>query len=147
MRRKGFTLVETIACCVILAVVTVGVVSVSKHINSLKAEARNDVMLSLHNLDCMERLRQMAYALPTGEELLSYYSSDVFGTNDFDTEVFIEMATLDDYRVYNVRIDSRVIGYKKHLVNTYIFTSIGGPKPITEDTFDTGITPDDVLGG
>lgn len=143
--RKGFTLVETVACCLILAVVTVGVVAISQHIALLKTESRNKVQMTLHNLDCMERLRQMSYELGDGEELLNYYDKSVFSNNDFDTEVFLEMTELDTYRVYNVRMITKTVGYKQKLVNTYVFTNIGGPKPLEPEGASPAPSP--VLGG
>lgn len=138
-RRKGFTLVETIACCLILAIVTIGAASVSAHISALKVEARNSVYLTTHNLNVMERLRQMSYSLAEGEELLNFYGgtldmlgnrggNPVFDSSDIYTDVYIETAPWDDFRVYNVRIDSRMVKYKQTLVSTYTMTNIGGYK-------------------
>ncbi len=151
-KRKGFTLVETIACCVILAIVTIGAVSISAHISALKVEARNTVYLSTHNLNVMERIRQMSYALSEGEELLSFYGgtldaagnrggNTLFDSSDIYTDVYIQTAVWDDFRVYNVRMESRMVKYKQSLVSTYTMTNIGGyfqPESI-EDGADTGV--------
>lgn len=150
--RKGFTLVETIACCVILAIVTIGTVSISAHISALKVEARNSVYLSTHNLNVMERLRQMSYSLTTDESLLSFYGgtmdaagnrggNTIFDTSEIYTDVYIQTAVWDDFKVYVVRMESRMVKYKQTLVSTYTMTNIGGykqPESI-EDGADTGV--------
>lgn len=68
----------------------------------------------------------MSHALSEGEELLAFYDSSTFGTSQIDTDVYLEMSTLDAFRVYSVRIDSRAKDFPSHLVSTYVFTSIGG---------------------
>lgn len=124
--RKGFTLVEVIACTVILVMVVIGATLVSRQISVMKTESRNTVYMSLHNLNVMERLRQMSYDLQTGEELLAYYSSDTFGTSEFTTDVYVQMSTWDSFKVYSVRIETRMQGYTQLLISTYTMTNIGG---------------------
>lgn len=140
-KRRGFTLVETVLCCVILAVVTIGTSSVSAHISALKVEARNTVFLSTHNLNVMERLRQMAYDLGEGEVLLNYYGSELFGTSEIDTDIYIHQTTWDDFYIYNVRLESRMRKYQQTLTSTYTMTNIGGPyiPESIEDVGDTGV--------
>lgn len=127
-KRKGFSLIEVVACTLILAIVVIGTVSVSNKIGLMKTEARNEVQLSLHNLNIMERLRQMSYSLGEGEELLNYYSSDVFGSSTINSDVYIETAIWDDFRIYNIRIESRMKGYNQDLVSAYSMTNIVGYK-------------------
>lgn len=124
-RRKAFTLVEVVVCALILSLVTIGAVSVSSQINALKSSSQNTVYLTLHNLNCMEQLRQMSYDLANGVELFSHYGPDVFGTSKIDTDVYLDMAKMGEFRVYSVRIQSSMKDYNDSLVNTYVFTSIG----------------------
>lgn len=125
-KRKGFTLVEVIACTLLLAIVVIGAVAVSRQIAMMKTESRNSVYLSTHNLNVMERIRQMSYELAEGEELLAFYDTDVMGNSQYNTVVYIETATFEHFRVYNIRIETRMIGYKQTLVSTYTMTNIGG---------------------
>lgn len=134
--RKGFTLVEVVSCTIILALVVMGAIVVSRQIATMKTESRNTVYLSTHNLNVMEQLRQMSYELADGEELLAFYNSDTFGTSQFNTDVYIDTSLFEHFRVYNIRIESRMIGYKQTLVSTFTMTNIGGHH-----------TPDDFIGG
>lgn len=131
-KRKGFTLAEVIACTIILALVSIGTSAVSGHISALKVEARNNVYLSTHNLNVMERLRQMAYDKVETEELHSFYDEDVFSTNSIITKVYVQTSIWENFRIYSVRIDSRIPGSKQKLVNTYTLTDIGGHKRLEE---------------
>ncbi len=144
--RKGFTLIEVIACTVILAIVVIGSMVVSNQISMMKTESRNTVYLSLHNLNVMERLRQMSYELEEGETLLNYYNTDVFGNSQYNTDVYLENATFEHFRVYNVRIETRMIGYKQTLVSTYTLTSIGGHH-VPDDFLGDSEDPADPSGG
>ena len=73
----------------------------------------------------MQQLRQMSYDLADGVELFSHYRPDVFGTSKIDTDVYLDMAKMGEFRVYSVRIQSSMKDYNDSLVNTYVFTSIG----------------------
>lgn len=141
-KRRAFTLVETVLCCVILAIVTIGTASVSAHVSALKVEARNSVFLTTHNLNVMERIRQMSYDLRDGEVLLAYYGPDTFSTSEISTTAYIDQTSLDDFYVYNIRLESKMQGYQQILVSTYTMTNIGGPrKPESiEDGGDPGVT-------
>lgn len=144
--RRGFTLVEVIASTVILAVCIIGMAIASQTITRLKTEARNDVFLTTHNLNVMERLRQMTFDLQPGEELLAYYASDTFGTSEINTDVYIDTSTLGQFRVYDVRIESRMIGYVQMLTSKYAFTNMGGYKSIESMEPGGGYTPPDDEG-
>lgn len=148
--RKGFTLVEVVACTVILAIVTIGAVAISNQILQMKTEARNTVYLSMHNLNTMERLRQMVYELPKGQMLLSYYNQDTFSSSDILTEVFIDSAVWDDFQIYEVKIESRMKIYHQLLKSSYTLTSIGGYSNLEDSVEGDGpyLGEDDVvLGG
>lgn len=125
-KRKGFTLIEVIACTLLLGIVVIGATIVSQQIAVMKTESRNSVYLSLHNLNVMERIRQMSYELVGEEELLSFYDTDMFGDSQYNTNVYIETASFEHFRVYDIRIETRMIGYRQMLVSTYTMTNIGG---------------------
>lgn len=162
-KRKGFTLIEAVACMMVLAIVSLGMFAVSNQINQMRIRARNEIWLSMHNLNCMERLRQMSYELQPGEELLDFYGSvgnqagldpshgpivqDIFSTTEAETSVWINMAKLEKFRVYHVRIHSRMIGYTQTLTNTYVFTNMGGPRYVNiGEEEGTIIPPDNPIG-
>ena len=123
-RRKGFTLLETIGCTVMMAFIVATVTSVSIAIDDLRAGTRNTVFMSTHNLNCMERVRQMA--LETTEDILLFYGDDVMGTDDIETEVILEPATWDHFMIYSVTINSRMRDQKQKLTSKYLITNIGG---------------------
>ena len=124
--RKGFTLVEVVACTIILATVTLGAVSISSRINAMKVESKNTTYLSLHNLNVMEELRQRVYDLSLGEEMPAFYDSSEFSSSDITTTVSLDMSYLDQYRVYDVVIESRAAN-KQKLKSRYVLTDIGSP--------------------
>lgn len=123
-KKKGFTMVEVVGCTVMLALIVIGVVAVSKAIDEMKVSTRNTVYLSLHNLNCMERLRQIA--LSEDEGLLLSYSDEDLGSDMIETTATIERATWDKYSIYNVTISSRMREMPQRLVSKYIITDIGG---------------------
>lgn len=140
--RKGFTLVEMIICALILAIVVICVASISGTLSTLKTETRNSIFLSMHNLNTSERLRQMVYELPEGEQLNAFYGaptgtgaggvidpSDIFSTDEILTRVFVTAGSMDHFQVYVVRIESQMRGYKQRLVSSYTLTNIGGHAP------------------
>ena len=130
--RKGFTLVEVVACTIILAMVTIGTVSISGRINVMRTDARNATYLSLHNLNVMEELRQRLYNLGPGEELPGFYNATEFSSSTITTTVKLDMATWDNFRVYDVVIDSRVNATKQPLRSRYTLTNIGRPTYIDD---------------
>lgn len=123
-KKKGFTMVEVVGCTVMLTLIVIGVVAVSKTIDEMKVSTRNTVYLSLHNLNCMERLRQIA--LSEDEGLLLSYSDEDLGSDMIETTATIERATWDKYNIYNVTISSRMREMPQRLVSKYIITDIGG---------------------
>lgn len=122
-RRSGFTLVEVIGSTVMLALIVVGVVSVSMAIDGLRTQTKNAVYLSTHNLDCMERIRQMC--LDDSQEMLLYYGDDVLGSDSIETTAELVPATWDHYNVYNVTIKSKMRDYQQQLTSEYLITDIG----------------------
>lgn len=140
-KRKGLTLAEIIICTLVLAVVTIGVVSVGNSIAVMKTETRNSVFLSIHNLNVAEQLRQMLLELPEGQELAAYYGAstdgnvggiaakDPFSTRDITTRVFLSKVTMDTFDVYSVRVESQMRGYYQTMTDTFTMTNIGGHLP------------------
>lgn len=123
-RRKGFTMIEVIGCTVMMALIVIAVVAVSLAIDGLRANTRNSVYMSVHNLDCIERIRQMCF--DTTQDMLLYYGDDVFGSSDIQTEVSLEPATWDHYTIYRVTVSSKMRDEKQRLTSTYLITDIGG---------------------
>ena len=132
--KKGFTLVEVIACTVILAMVTIGTVSISARIQIMKSDSRGATYLSLHNLNVMEELREKLYSLPAGEELPAHFEEDVFSSPSILTNVIIDTETWYNYKIYNVTITSRMRQTRQVLRSSYTLTNIGAPK--TAPAFD-----------
>ena len=123
-KRKGFTMVEMIACTVMLALLVVGVVNCVLSIQALRAKTADSVLLSTHNINCLERLRQMA-ADPY-EEILLYYGDETFGSSDIATDIVLEKATIGSYNVWCATITSEMRDTHRKLVSTYTITNIGG---------------------
>lgn len=121
--RRGFTMIEVIASTVLLVTIVIGVTALTVAINSQKTDIQNTVYLSVHNLTCMERVKEMA--MDPDEELLNHYDDDTFGTGDIYTEVFVEQAFLDNYSVYEVKIVSKMRDFKQKLTSLYTVTDIG----------------------
>lgn len=123
-KRKGFTMVEMIACTVMLALLVVGVVNCVLSIQALRAKTADSVLLSTHNINCLERLRQMA-ADPY-EEILLYYGDETFGSSAIATDIVLEKATIGSYNVWCATITSEMRDTHRKLVSTYTITNIGG---------------------
>lgn len=106
-----------------MALIVISVVSVSLAIDDMRVGTRNTVFMSTHNLDCMERIRQMCYD-PT-QDLLLYYGDEFFGTDTIETDVTLEPATWDQFTIYRVTINSKMRDTSQRLVSKYIITDIG----------------------
>ena len=123
-RRRGFTLIEIIGATVMMALIVIGVVAVSLSIDDMRVGTRNTVYMSTHNLNCIERIRQMC--LDPTQDMLLYYGDDAFGSDTIETEVFLELATWDKFSIYRVTIESRMREGGQRLTNVYLITDIGG---------------------
>lgn len=122
-RRKGFSMIEMITCTIILALIVITVVRSSMAIDTLRVQTRDSVYLSLHNLNTMERLRQQC--LEDGSTMLLYYDDVALGTATIETEAFLKEASVGHFRIYKVRIESKVRDTNQRLTSEYIITSIG----------------------
>lgn len=124
-KKKGFTLVEAVVTTLLISITCLTVAKVVISVNNSRMDMQNTVYLSNHNLNCMERLRQMAR--DTDGMLLDHYGSETFGTNDFDTNVDIETVPLGDYFIYYVDIQSstKTNGRFNKAEDTFIMTNIG----------------------
>lgn len=122
-RRKGLSMIEMITCTIILALIVITVVRSSMAIDTLRVQTRDSVYLSLHNLNTMERLRQQC--LEDGSTMLLYYDDVALGTATIETEAFLKEASVDHFRIYKVRIESKVRDTNQRLTSEYIITSIG----------------------
>lgn len=125
--RRGFTLIEILAATIMLAIVVIACTQLTGAISSQKTTTESTVYLSTHNLNCMERMRQKAASLGglVSEHLLDYYGDDEFGTTDIETHIFVETASLEQFWVYRVTIQSKMRDLPQRLTSKYILTNIG----------------------
>lgn len=123
-RRKGFTLIEVIGSTAMLSLIVIGVVAVSLTIDGMRSRTRNTVYLSVHNLNCMERVRQLC--LDDNQSILLYYGDEIMGSDTIETEVSLEPATWDHFTVYSVKVNSKMRDGGQRLVSEYLITDIGG---------------------
>lgn len=123
-KRRGFTMIEVIGCTVMMALIVSGVVAASLAIDNLRVTTRNSVYLSIHNLNCMERLRQQL--LDGTEDMLLYYGDDVLGSDTIETQATLELSTWDKFSIYSVVIESKMRDYQQRLTTEYLITDIGG---------------------
>lgn len=72
-RRKGFSLVEMIAVAIMLAIITIAAVLVSETVSAMRIRARNNVLMTTHNLNVMEQLRQEMNRIGVTGKLEVYY--------------------------------------------------------------------------
>ena len=123
-RRKGFSMIEMVTCTVLMSLIVTVVVASSMAINTLRVQTRDSVYLSLHNLNCMERLRQEC--LDNEESLAAYYPDSKLGSIEIETQAYLEESTWDHYSIYRVTIESKIRETKQRLKSEYIITNIGG---------------------
>lgn len=123
-QRKGFTLIEVIGCTVMMSLIVIAVVAISLAIDGMRVSTRNSVYMSVHNLNCMERVRQMC--LDENQSVLLYYGDEVMGSDTIETDVTLEPATWDHFTVYSVTVNSKMRDGKQRLTSTYLITDIGG---------------------
>lgn len=147
-KRSGFTLIEMVVVTIILAIVTLGCTAVGKAVNDQRIMARNSIYLTTHNLNVMEQLRLYMNGLGIHGALVSYYGFQDddqeralmiaegkdpavtplrpdYSTDDVRTEVFVTTVPWDNFHLYNIRIESKLIGYNARVTNEYIMTDIG----------------------
>lgn len=124
MRRfKGFSMIEMVSSIALLALIVIAVAKASMAIDALRVQTRETVYLSLHNLNVMERLRQMC--LENSDGIMLFYGDAEFGTLDVETEAFLKEASIDNFKVYKVRIESKTRDTNQRLTSEYIITDIG----------------------
>lgn len=117
-------MIETIGCTIMLSIIVLGVVSVTLSIEALRAKTADSVLLATHNLNCIERLRQLS--TDPYEELLLFYGDETFGSSSIETEVSLDEASWGSYNVWCVTVSSKVRGTGRRLVSTFTLTDIGG---------------------
>lgn len=123
-RRKGFTLIETIATASMLALIVITVVTSSLSIAAMRKATKDTVYLSIHNLNQMERLRQIAISEEEG--LLDFYSNDVLGSLTVETTAEVSRTAWDHFTVYHVTLKSKMKDSGARLTSEYVVTDIGG---------------------
>lgn len=125
--RRGFTLIEMMASTILLAVIVIGVMALSRSIGMQKTTTENTVYLSLHNLECMERLRQMAATVGQipSQTLANSYDDSEFGSLDIETNIYVETANYEHFYVYRVTVRSKMREFPQRLTSHYVMTSIG----------------------
>lgn len=80
-KRKGFSLVEMIAVAIMLAIITISCVLVSHTVSAMRIRSRNNILMSTHNMNVMEQLRQEMNEIGITGRLEVYY-----GFQDDDSE-------------------------------------------------------------
>lgn len=154
-KRKAFSLVEMIAVTVVLAIIVIACTRVTQATSALRIQARNAILLTTHNLNVMEKLNQELNRLGVDGTLHPYYGfadddserqlivaaggdpNDMnlyrpdFSSTSIRTEVFVEESVMGNFYVYNVSIESKVIGYPQRLVSRVVFTNIGIEKSVS----------------
>lgn len=147
--RKGFSLVEMVVAVLVLSIIVIACVKVTQATSALRIQSRNSIVMSTHNLNVMERLKEEIDNLGETGYLYTYYGfaddeeeADMleaagkdpndrslyrmdFSSEQVRTEVYIDIYMWDNFFIYDVRIESKMIGYPQRLVNTLILTSIG----------------------
>lgn len=149
-RRKGFTLIEMMASTILLGFIIVCVASLSRAIGMQKTTSENTVYLSLHNLECMERLRQMAATVGQipSQQLANVYGDEEMGSLDIETHVYVETAKYQQFYVYRVTVRSKMRELPQRLTSHYIMTSIGSAvydEDVNSPLEDAGGEEDDSL--
>ena len=136
-RRKGELLAIVVGCgC--LVVIMISALSTVRWIGSMRARSRAVACLSIHNLDCMERLK--ADAKLSGNDLLDYYSPDYFSTADIDTTITTSEFAVDGLNGYIVTIESQEIGSPFSLTSKYDLVLI--PNVDTGDSLEPEVNPE-----
>lgn len=123
--RRGFTLVEMVACTVILSMVILGIISVAKTIKTSQVESRNNTYMAMHQLNIIGRIKKMALE---SEHLMGYYAEDVFSTSEFRTTVTVQESSLGEFLVYRVEMRTETVETGDRMSNSFIITNIGGPR-------------------
>lgn len=121
-RRKGFTLVEVIATAVLISLIVVIVVQATMSVNALRVKTSDSVRLSVHNLNTIERLRQMCQDETYG--LLRFYGDEVLGSTEVETTATIDWTLWDRYYIYDVVLESKMRGTGNRLVSRCVITDI-----------------------
>lgn len=122
MKRRG-TIAESLLSMVLLVVVAMALIQVTNTVMATKTRTRDTVFLSLHNVNCYEKLRQ---ELIKGDgQILKYYGDDYLGSSTIYTEANVEVSTLDTYSIYEITVSSRQRATKTKLRSTYLLTNIG----------------------
>ena len=101
------------------------VARVTVTIDSLRTSTNNTVILSLQNLNVMEKLRNEC---KHGNELLLSYGDDMLGTANIETTATIKEATWDEHHIYSVTVQSKLRDYPQRLTTTCVLSDIGVAK-------------------
>ena len=122
-RRKGNTLIDVIVSTALITFICIVVVQSTLAIDGMRAATRNTVFMSVHNLNCMERIRLLCQENPGG--LLLYYGDDQMGSLKYETEVTLEPTMWDHFNIYEVKVSTKMREGEQRLVSNYIITDIG----------------------
>lgn len=106
-----------------MALIILGVMKVTVTINSLRTATRDTVYLSVHNLNCMEKIRQdFVYG---DRSPLLYYGDDELGDLYITTSAELSQSSWGNYNIYYVVLKSRMRESSVSLTNEFMFTDIG----------------------
>lgn len=98
------------------------IVAVTTWISAQRAETRASVYLTVHNLNCMERLAQEAKT-GTGD-LLETYGMGEYSSTDIDTTVSCTQFSVEGMNCYTVKIKSHFKSSPYRLSSSYVLTSL-----------------------
>lgn len=136
--RKRAELIEACLSSMCLGLLLFAAVSVVAWISSMRAESRAIAYMTVHNLDCMERLK--ADAKLSGNDLLDRYVNDEFSSADIETTVSTSQFSIDGLKGYVVRIKSKEIGSPYKLESKYVLTLI--PETDMEGSYEPEVNPE-----
>lgn len=136
--RKRGELIEACLSSMCLGLLLFAAVSVVAWISSMRAESRAVAYMTVHNLDCMERLK--ADAKLSGNDLLDRYVNDEFSSADIETTVSTSQFSVDGLKGYVVRIKSKEIGSPYKLESKYVLTLI--PAVDIEGSYEPEVNPE-----
>lgn len=114
-------MLESIASALILSIIIIGVLSVKRVVQTESIRARESLYMSMHQLNVMEELKQMAGRA----RLLAYYGPTEFSTLEYETTVNIEESAMGDFIIYYVEMDTYNEDKSEHMHNAFTMTNIG----------------------
>lgn len=120
-RRKGDAVLSLVGLfCACLGMATT--ISVTTWLSAQRAATRASVYLSIHNLNCMERLGKEAKG--STSQLLEMYTMGEYSSQDIDTTIKCTPFEVEGVNGYTVRINSHFRSSPYRLSSTYVLTAL-----------------------